>query len=97
MTETPGPTAYAKRRIIQKEAMTAFILLVNKFIVDTIVKCTQIEARSKLGDDNWSTSAEEIYKLFEIMYARGIQANGQPVNYMVEEVGTSNLQSTHAT
>ena len=71
MRETPGPTSYAKRRIIQKEAMTAFNLYVDKFIVDTIVKCTQIEARSKSGEENWSTSAEEIYKLFAVMYARG--------------------------
>lgn len=82
MRETPGPTSYAKRRIIQKEAITAFTLFVDKFIVDTIVECTQIEARSKSGDETWSTSTEEIYKLFGVMYARGLLAKGQPVDYI---------------
>ena len=62
--------------------MTAFTLFVDKFIVDTIVECTQIEARSKSGDETWSTSAEEIYKLFAVMYARGLLAKGQPVEYI---------------
>ena len=82
MRQTPGPTNYAMRRIIQKDVMTAFTLFVDKFIVDTIMECTQIEAHSKSGDENWSTSTEKIYKLYAVMYARGLLANDQPVDYI---------------
>ena len=62
--------------------MTAFTLFVDKISEDTIVECTQIDARSKSGDENWSTFTEEIYKLFAVMYARGLLAKGQPVEYI---------------
>ena len=52
MRETSGRTSYVKRIFIQEETVTAFTLFVDKFIVNAIVECTQIEARSKSGDEN---------------------------------------------
>ena len=78
-TETPGPTSYAKRNITEGEVLTAFSLFIDKFMIDHIIKCTETEARMKLQNDSWKTNREEIYKLFGIMYARGLLAKGQPV------------------
>ena len=59
--------------------MSAFCLFVDRFLIDHVQKCTEIEARAKTGDDNWNISTEEIYGLLATMYARGLLATGQPV------------------
>ncbi|XP_071746194.1 piggyBac transposable element-derived protein 4-like [Lepeophtheirus salmonis] len=51
---------------------------IDNYFIDHIVKCTIVEARSKLKNDVWTTSKREILQLIAIMYARGILAKGQP-------------------
>lgn len=55
-------------------------LFIDSYIIDHIVKCTEIEARLKLNTQDWKTSKQEIYQLIGIMYARGLLAKGQPVD-----------------
>ena len=62
--------------------MSAFCLFVDRFMIDHIQKCTEIEVCAKTGDDNWIISAEKIYGLLAIMYARGLLAKGQPVEFI---------------
>nr|XP_040574663.1 uncharacterized protein LOC121123606 [Lepeophtheirus salmonis] len=73
-----GPSSFAKRNIITDKTLSAFELLIDNYIIDHIVKCTIVEARSKLKNDVWTTSKREILQLIAIMYARGILAKGQP-------------------
>ena len=49
-------------------------------MIREIVSCTETEARSKLKNDTWSTSKEEIYALLGILFARGLIAKGQRIN-----------------
>ena len=79
LKDSPGPTSFAKRNITENNMMSAFNLFVDGFIIDHIIKCTETEARSKLNNDEWKTSKEEIYQLIGIMYARGLLAKGQLV------------------
>ena len=80
LKEIPGPTSYAKRNVSECNVFTSFSLFIDRYIVEHIVKCTENEAQSKLQDESWKTSKEEIYKLFGIILARGLLAKGQPVD-----------------
>ena len=72
LKDAPGHISYAKRHVLHGDAMSVFTL----FIVDTIVECTQVEARSKTGNEDWSTYTVEIYGLLGVMYTRGLLAKG---------------------
>ena len=91
LKDIPGSISLSKRQIVEGSAMSAFSLFVDRFMIDHIQKCTEIEARSKTGDDNYNISTEEIYLLFAIMYARGLLAKGQPVKFIWSKNG--NLHS----
>ncbi|XP_040580526.1 piggyBac transposable element-derived protein 4-like [Lepeophtheirus salmonis] len=78
LKEVSGPSSFAKRNIITDKTLSAFELLIDNYIIDHIVKCTIVEARSKLKNDVWTTSKREILQLIAIMYARGILAKEQP-------------------
>ena len=69
LRSSPGPTSYAKRKVIEGSIMSAFILFIDDFMIHKIVSCTETEARSKLKNDTWSKSKEEIYALLGIFFA----------------------------
>ena len=80
LKDIPGPTSFAKRNITESDNISALNLFIDSYIIDHIVKCTEIEARLKLNCQDWKTSREEIYQLIAIMYARGLLAKGHPVD-----------------
>ena len=82
MTDKPGPTAFAKRSVINDSPASAFFLFIDRAIIDNIIKCTEIEAQNKSGNQNWKTSRSEIHQLFAVMLARGVLARGQPVRHI---------------
>ncbi|CAB4060939.1 unnamed protein product [Lepeophtheirus salmonis] len=65
----PAPTSYAKRTVVQRDAVNTFSLFIDKFIVDTIIKCPLVEARSKTGK-----------RRLEYFYRKNIWILGQPVD-----------------
>ena len=79
---SPGVTSLAKRRIDTESPMSALSLFLDNNIIDHIIKCTEIEARTKLDDSSWSTNREEILRLFGVMYARGFIAKGQSTEHI---------------
>ena len=79
LRETPGPTSYAIRNIKHGSCASAFHLLIDKHIIDIIKQCTEIEARMKTGNADWTITSEEIYKFIAISYARGVLAKGRPM------------------
>ena len=64
LRSSPGPTSYAKRKVIEGSVMSAFTLFIDDFMIRKIASCTETEAWSKLKNDTWSTSKEEIYTPF---------------------------------
>ena len=79
MKTTPGISS-GKLKIIDGQALTAFMLFIDNNIIQHIVNCTQIEAQSKLEDKTWTTTKKEICNLIGIMIARGLLAKGQSVD-----------------
>ena len=73
MKDIPGLTSYATRRVVRGNSVNAFTLFIDKFIVDAIVECIQVQARSKSGNEDWSA-------YLVVIYARGLLAKGQPVD-----------------
>ena len=55
-------------------------------MIREIVSRTETEARSKLKNDSWSTSKEEIYAFLGIFFARGLIAKGQQINDLWSKV-----------
>lgn len=82
LKDIPGPTSYAKRQVIKGNMMSAFSLFIDTSIIRDIKKCSETEARTKLKNDSWSISEQEIYGALGIMYARGIIAKGQPLDFL---------------
>jgi hypothetical protein len=79
MTDKLGPTAFAKRSVINDSPTSAFFLFIDRAIIDNIIKCTEIEAQNKSGNQNWKTSYAEIHQLFAVMLARRVLARSQLV------------------
>ncbi|XP_043502332.1 uncharacterized protein LOC122524249 [Polistes fuscatus] len=64
-----GPTGYAKRNIIKGEVNSAFLLLIDRNILDYIISCTELEAFRVLGK-KWTLSETKIKAFIAILYAR---------------------------
>ena len=86
LRSSPCPTSYAKRKVIEGSIVSAFTLFIDDFMICGIVSCNETEARSKLKNDTWSTSKEEIYALLGIFFTRGLIAKGQPINNVWSKV-----------
>ena len=67
---SPGPTLYAKRKVIEGSILSVFTLFIDDFMIREIVSCTETEARSKLKNDFWSTSKEESTPFLEYFFSR---------------------------
>ncbi|XP_055378966.1 piggyBac transposable element-derived protein 4-like [Condylostylus longicornis] len=65
-----GPTGYAKRNIVKGTVSSAFLLIINRQIIDHIRICTKAEAYRVLGE-KWDLSQEKFYAFLAILYARG--------------------------
>lgn len=72
LRETSGATSYAKRNVDNESVLSAWLLFIDKTILDHIIKCTETEARRVLGNDDWSLSREELLAYISILYARGV-------------------------
>ena len=86
LRSSPGPTSYAKRKVIEGSIISVFTLFIDDFMIREIVSCTETDARSKLKNDTWSTSKEEIYALLGIFFARGLIAKRQRINDLWSKV-----------
>ena len=61
LKDIPGSTSLPRRQLVEGSAVSAFCLFVDRFLIDHVQKCTEIEAHAKTGDDNWNISTEEKY------------------------------------
>ncbi|XP_058873952.1 piggyBac transposable element-derived protein 4-like [Acipenser ruthenus] len=69
LTETSGPTPYAKRNI--NSILSAFHLLIDMRMLHHIQRCTVAEAHRIQNDDSWAMSLEELEAFIAILYVRG--------------------------
>ena len=76
LKETPGSTSLVKCQIIKDDYFSADLLFIDKYMLDIMKKCTEIEARSKTGNDSWTVSRDELLKFIAVMYARGVLVKG---------------------
>lgn len=72
LRKTPGPTAYACRRIEDGSFKSAFSLFVDSDIVSHIKHCTDIEAARVRKQDGWSVTVAEIHQFIGILYLKGV-------------------------
>lgn len=77
-----GPTAFAKRHVIEGKVSSAFFLIINKNIINYIRKCTEMEASTILGKE-WVLSEEKFYSFLAILYGRGAyEAKNLKLSYL---------------
>lgn len=72
----PGPTAYAARRV-DSSALSAFQLIIDKSITDTIVNSTNREAEN--NNDSFRISYESFYLFIAVLLCRGVFCSGVAV------------------
>lgn len=65
-----GPTAHAKRNIMNGNLSSAFLLLIDNHILEHIRICTELEASRVLGK-NWTITQAKLKAFLAILYARG--------------------------
>ena len=49
LKDIPGPTSFSKRNITVSDNISALNLFIDSYVIDHIIKCTEIEARLKLN------------------------------------------------
>ncbi|GFV69190.1 DDE_Tnp_1_7 domain-containing protein [Trichonephila clavipes] len=69
--EKSGPTSYAKRNIENGYAISSGWLLIDDPMLRPIKNCTEEEAHRQLGENEWSTTVDELDAFISILYARG--------------------------
>lgn len=80
LRERPGPSPCSKRNIDAENVASAFRLLIDEPMLQSIRKCTEIEARDKLQDETWFLSLEELEAFIGLVYLRGVcGAKGLPL------------------
>ncbi|XP_054723792.1 zinc finger BED domain-containing protein 4-like [Uloborus diversus] len=72
LKEVGGPTAHAKRNVIDSSLLSAWKLFVDEWILKHIEKFTEDEAQRQTHNREWSITLEEIDTFVAILYARGI-------------------------
>jgi hypothetical protein len=60
LKENPGPTPYCNRNTAYNSPITSWRLFINDKILNIIKKCIEVEARSKLNNETWSISLDEL-------------------------------------
>ncbi|KAM9344037.1 uncharacterized protein KZ484_016419 [Pholidichthys leucotaenia] len=69
LTESAGPTAHAKCRI--EDALSAFLCLVDRKMLQHICDCTVVEAHCTQQNTEWDISVEELRAFIALLYVRG--------------------------
>ena len=68
--EVAGPTAYAKRNIMKGHVKSAFSLIIDRYIMEHIVKCSEAEA-TRVLETGWKLSRAKLDAFIGLLYARG--------------------------
>jgi len=84
--ECPGPTCYTHRNIQAGSPASAWHLIIDKFILEHILKCTIIKAHRQTGNEEFCHTNDELLVFIAVMYARGVAgSNDMPYHTLWTE------------
>lgn len=72
--QTPGPTNFARRNVLEDSPLSAFSIFVNESMLRSIRTNTEAEARRRLRNETWTLSLGELDTFLGLIIARGFLA-----------------------
>ena len=72
LKECPGSFSYAHRNIQAASSASAWLLFIDKFILEHIRKCTITEAHRQTENEEFCLTNKELLAFIAVMYARGV-------------------------
>ena len=82
----PGPSSYARRIIQTASPASAWLLFIDKFILEHIRKCTITEAYRQTENEEFCLTNNELLAFIAVMYARGVTgSNDMPYHTLWTE------------
>ena len=78
LKECPGPLSYARRNIQAASPVSAWLLFIDKFILEHIHKCTITEAHRQTKNEEFCRTNNELLAFIAVMYARVTDSNDMP-------------------
>ena len=96
LKECPGPSSYARRNIQATSPASAWLLFIDKFILEHIRKCTITEAHRQTENEDFCLTNNELLAFIAVMYARGVTASNDMPYYTLwtENWGVSLCKKT---
>ena len=86
LKESPGPSSYALRNIQALSPASAWLLFIDKFILEHIRKCTITEAHRQTVNKEVCLANNELLTFIHFMYTRGvIGSNNMPYDTLWTE------------
>ncbi|GFS69276.1 HTH La-type RNA-binding domain-containing protein [Trichonephila clavipes] len=81
---------YARRNVENGYAIRSGSLLMDEPMLPHIKNCTEVEARRLLGENEWSTTLDELDAFISILYGRVDIGNNCPKNKLPETISFYN-------
>ena len=81
LKECPGPSSYARRNIQSASPASAWLIFVDKCILEHIRKCTITEAHRPPENEEFCLTNNELLAFIAVMYARGVTGSNDMPHY----------------
>ena len=86
LKECPGPSSYVRKNIQAGSPASAWLLFIDKFILEHIRTCTITEAHRQTGNEEFSLTNNELLAFIAVMYTRGVTgSNDMPYHTLWTE------------
>ena len=86
LKEWPGPSSYTRKNIQAGSPASAWLLFIDKFILEHIHTCTITEAHRQTGNKEFSLTNNELLAFIAVMYTRGVtSSNDMPYHTLWTE------------
>ena len=72
LKECIGPSSYARRNIQVASPASAWLIFIDKYILEHIRKCTITEAHRQTENEEFRLTNNELLAFIAVMYARGV-------------------------
>ena len=81
LKECPGSSSYARKNIQAGSPASAWLLFIDKFILEHIRTCTITEAHRQTGNEEFSLTNNELLAFIAVMYTRGVTGSNDMPYY----------------
>ena len=86
LSECPSPSSYVHRNIQATSPASAWLLFIDKFILEHIRKCTITEAHRQTKNEEFCLTNNELLAFIAVMCARGVTgSNDMPYHTLWTE------------